>query len=383
MMLKLKILFLFCLIFTVKIIAQNDSSIIKDSPFTFELTYTGDAANNFDGGIKRGSCYLGMVNITLLFSTEKAKLWKGGEFLIKGANTHGATPSATFIGDFQGISNIEAGDLTYFHELWFKQNIRNLIFTIGLQDLNAEFISSEYTSLFLNGSFGTHSTIADNVPSPVFPLTALGAQMQYNLSDKFSAKVSVFDGFPDDFEDNPYNINWSLKKDDGLLTFGELTISDIFSKFSGDYKLGGYYHNHIPSISNELNSMEITYNYGIYFIVDQEIYKNNKGKHLSTFIQASISPNQKNENWYYIGAGINYQGLFPKRLDDIFGIAIAYAGFENKYYKSETSIEMTYKAKISDNVFIQPDLQYVINPSGTDKKIDNAFVGLLRFGLNF
>lgn len=162
---------------------------IPKSPFGFEASYIGDVVNNFSGGIKKGGSYLGMANIKLSFETEKARWWKGGKFFIHGANTHGGEPSRDFIGDFQGVSNIEAGNLTYLHELWYKQTIGKFIFTLGLQDLNAEFMTSEYAGHFINSSFGVHSTIADNVPTPIFPLTAFGLQFQYQISDKITAKM--------------------------------------------------------------------------------------------------------------------------------------------------------------------------------------------------
>ena len=59
-------------------------------PLIFETSYVGDNVNNFSGGIKTGSRYLGMANIRLGFDMEKAGLWKGGLFYINAANTHGA-----------------------------------------------------------------------------------------------------------------------------------------------------------------------------------------------------------------------------------------------------------------------------------------------------
>lgn len=52
-------------------------------------------------------------------------------------------------------------------------------------------------------------------------------------------------------------------------------------------------------------------------------------------------------------------------------------------HKHETTIEAYYKAQITENIFLQPDIQYVINPSGSDIKLENSFVGILRLGLNF
>ena len=50
---------------------------------------------------------------------------------------------------------------------------------------------------------------------------------------------------------------------------------------------------------------------------------------------------------------------------------------------SETAIEMVYDFQLNKYMHIKPDLQYVINPAGTDKKLSNALVGMLRFQVEF
>src|ERR1035437_3452005 len=84
----------------------------------FGFSYIGDNLNNLSGGVKTGSCYLGMASIKISFDTEKAGLWKGGHFCINAANTHGSSPSDALVGDFQVVSNIQAGNHTFIQELW-------------------------------------------------------------------------------------------------------------------------------------------------------------------------------------------------------------------------------------------------------------------------
>jgi len=380
----IKITFLFLVITSLQnAIAQTDT-IHKKSPLTIEVTYIGDAVNNFSGGIKKGSVYLGMANIRILLNTNNAGLWKNGELFINGANTHGGCPSADLSGDFQVASNLEAGNLTYLHELWYRQILGKLTVIAGLQDLCAEFLSSKNAGLFLNSSFGVHSSISSNMPVPIFPLTSLGMQIHYNFSEKITAKIALFDGLPDDFEINPHNIYWQLSGDDGYLFFSEISINNLIKNSTAIYKIGYYYHNsHKIAISSENRSISLPENYGVYLVMDQMVFKKENGKQLSVFSQFSFCPNSINNNWYYAGLGCNYKGFIKKRTDDILGLAIATAGFKNMIHSHETTIEAEYKAQINDNLFIQPGCQYIINPSGTDIKLNNAFLATLRFGLTF
>lgn len=370
---------LLCLLLYTQSKAQSDTAN-QQQPLTIHSSYIGEVLTNHKGGIKTGTCYQGMANLTLSFNTQKARLWKGGTFYINAAHTHGGNPSEQFIGDFQVASNIETDNLTYFHELWYNHSFRSADLTIGLQDLNAEFASSEYASTFINSSFGVHSTIADNIIAPVFPLTAFGVQLKYRLSSDLAIKLIAFDGFPTDFsQNNPYNLRWNFKREDGLLNIVQVNYTtQLRQRLTGSYGIGSYTHQHMSSDDiRKKEYWEIT-NYGFYLTGDQEIAKYSDGSVLSSFIQASISPSQKNENCYYLGFGLNYTGVFNKENTDIIGLAVAHAGFHT-HERNETTFELTYNYRVNHQLMLQPDFQYIINPTGTDQVLKNALVSSVRF----
>lgn len=353
----------------------------KTTPFEFGASYIGEGMSLLSGGLKQGQSYEGMANIRFSFQTEKAGWWKGGSFLLTGANTHGGTPSSDLIGDFQVASNIEAGDLIYLHECWYRQELGAWTMIVGLQDLNSEFVSTENGSLFLNSSFGTHSTIACNVPSPIFPLTSLGAQVQYVITPKLSAKLAVFDGMPEDLDYNPHNISWHLNSNDGYLAFAELQMADLLRfPLTGMYKFGTYYHNHSPYSHGADHSVP---NYGMYLTADQTLIRFSEERALNAFLQFSISPAAKNDNNCYLGCGMLCKGPFASRSDDELGLAFAHANLQHSANGSETTLEMTYKWNVCENVFLQPDMQYILHPAGTDGTPENALAAFLRFGIEF
>ena len=366
----------FICISTAAINAQENPSV-KSQPFMFEASYISEVVSNFTGGIKTGTTYLGLANLAARFNTHKAGWWQGGEFRINAANTHGGEPSAELVGDFQGVSNIEAGNLTFLYELWYRQSIKNISLTLGLQDLNAEFAKSENGTLFTNSSFGIHSSLADNIPSPIFPLTALGATFRWNVPGRFTLFTAIFDGTPDDFENNPYNTGWKLCRNDGFLTVMEIQFyKSLISGLIGSYKIGTYYHQQNAPIDVEQKKI------GIYLIGDQEVYTTKQGK-LSAFSQLGISPKKENDNNFYYSFGLRLNGISSKRPNDEAGIAVAHAGFSNTPSRSETAIELTYRIQANEKISVKPDLQYIINPSGMDAKLKNALTGLLRVELSF
>lgn len=363
----------------------TNASAADSNLLSWEASYVGDFAGNFIGGKKRGTAYLGMANIKIGLETKIIGLWAGGQFLINGASTHGRTPSGELFGDFQVASNIEAGNRTYLHELWYKHSMDNAEFTIGLQDLNAEFVRSEYASSFINSSFGVPSLISDNIPVPIFPLTALGITGKFQLNETLIFQAALFDGLPEDFESNQYNLNWELSSRNGFLMFSEFQLSTQINNLPGTIKAGGYFHSHLTETQEEAGHAEAAFNenYGFYLIADQTVWQKNDNTKLGFFTQLAVSPGNINRHNYYIGGGFSYSGIFNKSGNDLLGLAFAHAGLNNSNANHETTIELFYKAIITENLFIQPDFQYIINPAGAENKLDNALAAFIRFGVNF
>jgi porin len=356
-----------------------------DSAFSFEGLYLADVCHNFTGGIKTGSVYLGMANICLGFNTQNAGWWQGGEFFIKGAHIHGNSPSEKLAGDFQVVSNIDAGEHTYIQELWYKQTLDNIELTVGVQDLNAQFIAIESGGLYLNSSFGIPSVASDNVPISVFPLTVPAVMGKWTINDKMVWQNGVFDGKPTNFEDNRYNVNYQLSNDDGALVISEWQLTWL-KYLPNTLKVGGYYHTGLREENEITGTKETTFdnNWGLYCLMEHTVWKQaDTNRKLNLFGQAVFSPTKYNHHHWYLGGGMNFSGIFASCSDDVLGLAVAHAGFNHPNKKNETIIELSYQKMLGDHFFIQPDVQYIINPAGTDENLDNALIAIVRMGLNF
>jgi porin len=341
--------------------------------------------SNFNGGISTGTTYLGLADLFVHFNTGNSGRWKGGEFLLHGANSHGGEPSANLIGDFQVASNIEAGNHTFLYELWYKQTFSRVVATIGLQDMNAEFANSNVASVFLNSSFGVHSVISDNILAPIFPLTSPGITICWHTTDNICLKTAVYKGCPIDFAENPYNIKWKLNHLRGLLWVTESQFSWAGTETTiNELKTGVFFHQHCPEseVINSETGNELSYDYGFYLVGNHEFMQIKKtNRKFSLFYQMGVSP--RNDNFGYLGAGCLCSGLLSKTGSDELGLAMAWGMLTKERGRDETTFELTYKVRLNDQIYVQPDMQYVMHPGGTDLQLKNATVGLLRLGMEF
>ena len=65
-------------------------------------------------------------------------------------------------------------------------------------------------------------------------------------------------------------------------------------------------------------------------------------------------------------------GVSEKRKGDAIGVAFGWHQFDKELRdldnsKSEKVIELFYKIKLAEFLFVQPDIQYIIKPSGNEK----------------
>ena len=329
--------------------AQNNS-------LNFNAEYTGDFLYNV-GGLKNGGGYLGYAKIGM-----GADLWQGASLYVGGGTTHGIVPTEMFIGDYQVANNIEAGNYAFMEHFSLRQSLGRFSFKIGLQDMNENFASLDAAGEYVNSSFGIHPALSSNMSVAIFPLTGLGAEFHYDINDNWHIQAAVYDGEIPSFEDNQYNLNWNVNKNEGALFIAETQY--IMDK--GTYELGAFYHTAEKK-------------YGVYANMEQEVWSNGT-RNLKPFAQVSFANGEmKCDNYLHLAAGLNLEAVFSKESNDMMGLAFTSVILTDK--KAETAIELFYQYQVSDNFMIKPDVQYIINPAGMDFTVDNALVGMLRFAI--
>jgi porin len=107
-----------------------------------------------------------------------------------------------------------------------------------------------------------------------------------------------------------------------------------------------------------------------------------------------LSPQQNIATFpFQVNGGITYKGLVPTRNDDYACFGVVYGKFSRNFARTvgeagdgypddELIFEWNYKVQLTNFAFIQPDLQWVINPGGTHR-IPNALVLGTQMGVVF
>jgi porin len=373
-------------------------SFTEDRGVTISAEYTGEGMSDLVGGIKTGATYEGLLRLGLMLNLEKV-CWKGATFYVSALYPHGEGISQDYSGDFNIASNITAYNSFRLDELWIDQQFlpdKTLSIRFGQLASDVEFLLSGSSALFVNAAFGTMPTISFNNNLPIYPFGGLGIRVAYTPANGWFARAGVFDGNPGNPSTvNKYGVAFHLNLSAGVIVLAEtgyaINSSADSTGLAGYYKIGAWYDSYpeeTPQIGGQHNS-----DAGICAIVDQMIYRKSDFApgSLTAFFRISAAPDQHiNLVPFYVDGGFNLDGPFHSRDKDVFGMALGYTRLSDHFTPvntpirsgHETVFETSYKIQINDHLFLQPDIQYILNPGGYPH-LDNALVAVLRFDFTY
>lgn len=367
--------------------------------FTVEAAYTGEVWTNAAGGLNQGTGYLDNYDLALSIDAEAAWGWTGANFFFYMLGNTDSTLSERFIGDIQTVSNIDTDGAVKLYEAWYEQELfgGGMAIKFGLYDLNSEFDAKEVGSLFINSSHGIgadFSQAGENGPS-IFPSTSLSVRALVYLSQNWFIQVAALDGVPGD-PDHPGRTAIKLGGGDGLLLVSELDyLNELGTKIGiGTWRFTSRFDD-VYKMDEFGDPLSHKGNWGVYILAEAQLFgePDDAAQGLSAYARFGIADKDVNQFDRFIGAGLVYTGLFPGREEDQLGIAIAIADNGKPYLAAERlnfmfakereyGFELTYSMTFLDRIMLQPDVQYIVNPS-MDPAMGNAWVLGLRVQFSY
>jgi porin len=367
---------------------------LEDDGMTLSPTYIGEVLGNPSGGARQGVIYDGLFNVALDLDLERMS--NGGvDGLTLHANAlyiHGSDLAGQYVGSFSNTSNIAGYNSLRLQELWLQKWFWEKKFSlkIGNMAVDNEFFQSPSGSLFINGTFGAFTLVANNVfVLPIYPVASPGVRVQFLPASNFYIMAGVYgmDVNSDPETNNQNGTHFALTSGSGMLIMSEvgylLNQSPHNDGLQGAYRLGSFVHTfNYPAFAG-LNGGA---NYGIYGVMDQQIYAHD-AQGISLFVRSGGAPSNTNFVDYYVDGGFNFSGFIPGRGNDVAGLGIARSHISrdfsdaqilagNPSSTAETVLEATYKIQVAPWCSIQPDVQYIITPSAVEGSRNATVLGL-------
>jgi len=333
--------------------------------FVGSFMYHLDA--NLVGGIKTGVLNQWLVDLGLLFHSEKILHYPGGELFINLEAHEGKNPSFFLTGDAMIFDGISAPNYVQFSEYWVKQSLGNFSVKfgrmLGTNDLcvilNAKFL--------LNNSYETPPTIQGFT---AYPSAVPGAILTYDYQKILGLKLGIFNG-----EEAIYSLN-------EIYSFGlwRNFFENVFVMSEVEIHLNANQGRLVAGLNYNRSQIAISYDtykkvgFSGYLIGEYNFYDRYR-----PFVQGSIGDPSSLIIPYFFGCGMQVDQFLPIRYENhlILGLASSFFSKDEAVNLGASGVEISLEASYRINYFklaLQPDIQYIIRPGGMGLKNALAFI---------
>jgi len=371
------------------------SAEAEPGPSGYQLSarYTADALWNVHGGLREGSAYLDYIEVAAGVDAGRTLGWDGVTLFISGFRRNDPTFSERYVGDSLVVSSIDASSPMQILEAWGEWRFDAAgpgSLRLGLYDLSAEFDVLDSRAVFLNSAYGTGHDLAQtglNGPS-TYPVTALGARLAWAPDDRMLLKAAVLDGVPGDPEERGRS-RLHLSSTEGALWIVEAMGG------AGNLRVGaGYwrYTTEFPALHSPDGEADARNdNAGGYVMLELAAAPEAGNPRWIGFARAGTAEERINVFDRFYAAGIVLRSAWPGQRGSHLGLAASEARVGSGYRRQragdglatddcERNVELTWRLPLGKHAALQPDLQYVRNPSA-DPRIPDAWVLGVRIEL--
>lgn len=358
---------------------------------TFSSVYVTDFLGNPVGGEARGFTYTGSWGYDLVFNLETLRGWDGCEFYVSFCWRRGRSLTADKIKNQFPVQQVFGTQTFQLDNLYFRyeNDNRNLLWKIGRINGGDYFFQSDlYYNYVNNGFCGNPISIFFNTAFTAYPHATNGTYLKIGPSPVFSTKWAVFFANSNVNKSKYHGFDFSYNSTEKLIFITEWSFYVSPEKtgwsYPGSYRAGAYYTN--GNFNANFPSNTKNGNQGFYMLFDQMVYRFDgakKDQGIHPFMTLLFAPDGTNMMPFFTSTGVVLSGFSKKRPRDVIAFGGVYGQYSHKlnkldnqplgrpYQSSECDLELNYRAQISDWFYIQPDIQYIIRPSG-HKNVKNA-----------
>lgn len=391
-------------------VVEQKDYLAENYGVTPKLNYEATVLGNPVGGISRTAGYSHLLQFGVNLDMEKIAGVQGGTIVITAR--HGAGRSLLpYIGNTFDISETDIRHGFFMTEMFWQQAFAEEVVVLQIGRLNsAKFAHLPQFGLQVNGGVdGNPQSLGMNGGFTGGSDTTWGGNITVTPEESYYVSGGLYQATHSLNKDRGFD--FSIRHSDKLYAITEAGWTPVFGKIeaneaTGDkgfdglpglYKVGAYYTN--MSYDRFDGNGSVSDVYGFYAIGQQMVWRSreNASNNITVWGGLTWSPQKEVARMPLMGfTGATWQGLIPGRDNDKLLGAVLIGSFSSDYAdaqaaanpamgrpgNSEVVLDFSYIISLFGTAFIQPNIQYIMNPSGYSS-IDDALVVGMQFGISF
>ncbi|WP_411846147.1 carbohydrate porin [Roseibacillus persicicus] len=369
----------------------------EESGMTYFAYYSGILASNVLGGIESEGNFSGDLFVGVEFDLETLFGWDDTKFVLSGIDRHGQSIDKGVGGQYSVMQNV-GGQTAFLYNVTLEKLFfdESLSVKLGRMSATDDFVGSPYYGYSLNNAVNgqIRAALFDGVMSS-YPFAVWGGRVKQQVNEELSVMVGVFNQSPDIFDRGDQGIDFGLEDEDGLSIFTQVNWNPTFANrpahfFAGVNQVVNY---DIERFNTTATRDEFT---RLYAHADYQVYAETAGSDQGLVLFATLGYTPYDDVAIIpiqTTFGAHYKGLFEGRDEDRTLFFATYGQFSDEYAaeealagrsrpESEIVLELGHRFQLTPSTYIQPDIQYIINPGGTGE-IEDALVLGCQFGASF
>ena len=406
-------------------------SALVDHGVTLFGSYEANMAGNVTGGLSRGFEYADNFDFGVRFDLNKIIGWQGATFTLNGVDRNGESITNNHIGNFYQVQQLYGVQTFMFYGMYLTQRFLDdrISIKIGRFATNEDFATSPIYGLYMgNGIDGNPKSLVASGAFSSYPGSVWAARVRVEPTKETNISFGVYQTNDRLYKEDHHGFDWRMQGGDGVMLIGQVGWSPEFFKkpvstgssntvsdgksvadgkstksfkdpvemkgLPGHYWFGAYVTMwNVPQFGSSNKSSGL---YGFYWHADQMVFQESpgSGQGLTLWGDIVLQPDESvNIIPFQVSGGAVYKGLIPMRDEDVLLFGVVYGKFSRDYGQTvadaglgfanyEITLEAGYRIQLTKFAYFMPDMQYIVNPSGTGN-IGNALVLGARIGVTF
>lgn len=392
---------------------------LAEDGITLALSYTGEAATNVTGGLRRDAAYAGQIYVGADLDMDRIAGIGGGTIHAAITNRHGESLSALALGNNTSVQEIWGTQNTHLAILTWEQKLFNdrLMIEAGRSQANIHFLNSPiYCNFQGNSGCGNPTFVFKNSNFTYFPASSWMIRAKAEVLPHVTVHVGAYEVNPDRKRASDHGFNFSTKNATGVIVPWELGYSNEGKgvRLPGHYIIGGWFDrgDYADPLRDDKGGIAILTGRdpqtrkgrsGLYFRFDQRLTRPDprSERGLSVFGVAMTNLSGRVEESRFLDFGVVQTGTFAGRDADTIGFMISDQRFSNlamermraarvsaggdaAVSRHQYMMELAYGAQLGPAIRISPNVQYILHPDQTGAPFRTRDIkDALIFGFKF